>query len=168
MPAAASVEVAERADCSRVIDLWVDLATDQRAHGSHVRGEPSRSAIADEVSRRIAADAVLVAREESSIVGFAALDRERDGYERDVDRGRVTALYVRPTHRSSGLGSRLLDRAEAHLADVGIDVVTLEALADNDRARSFYRDLGYEPHRVSFERSIESDTHSSAGRESRR
>lgn len=158
------VETADADDVATITDYWIALADDQRAHGSHVLGDPSRETIAETVRRHIARDALLVARREDTLAGFVAMELEREGYERDCQRGRVTALYVRPDDRSRGIGRRLLDRAERDLAAAGAAVVALEALADNDRARSLYDECGYEPHRVTYEKPIESDTHSSPER----
>lgn len=161
----ALVEVASHEDVPVVADLWVALADDQRDHGSHVLGVESRETIVESVRRMVALDALLVARREDTAVGFAAMELERDGYDRDVTRGRVPAIYVRPRDRSAGIGTRLLDRAERELGAAGADVVTLEALAANDRARELYRERGFDSHRVVYEKSIENDTHSSPRRE---
>jgi len=156
------VEPADPDDASVVTDLWVALADDQRAHDSHVLGVESRETIVETVRRLIALDALVVARRADTVVGFVAMELERDGYDRDVTRGRIPAVYVRPADRSSGLGTLLLDRAERDLGAAGADVVTLEALAANDRARELYHDRGFESHRVVYEKPIENDTHSSA------
>ncbi|AWB27603.1 GNAT family N-acetyltransferase [Halococcoides cellulosivorans] len=155
------VESADGDDVSAVTDLWVALADDQRAHDSHVLGVESRETIVETVRRMIALDALAVARRADTVVGFVAMELERDGYDRDVTRGRVPAIYVRPDDRSSGIGTQLLDRAERELGAAGADVITLEALAANDRARELYHDRGFVSHRVVYEKPIENDTHSS-------
>jgi ribosomal protein S18 acetylase RimI-like enzyme len=100
-------------------------------------------------------------------VGFVMFDLETGTYAQDVSRGVVRNLYVRPPHRQAGVGAALLDAAEASLAEAGADVAALEAMADNDRARSFYADHGYTPHRVEVEKPLgatgKNDTHTREG-----
>lgn len=88
-------------------------------------------------------------------VGFVSFGLEVDGFERDVERGTVHNLYVRPEVRSRGVGRALLQGAEGELRAAGADCVTLEALAANEAAVSFYREAGYREHRVELEKSLE-------------
>jgi len=90
-----------------------------------------------------------------TFLGFVSFGLAVDGFERDVERGVVHNLYVRPGARSAGVGAALLAAAEDALAAAGADRVSLEALADNDRARSFYRAAGYREHRVELEKRLE-------------
>lgn len=141
-----------------ITDMWVDLAAEQREHGSHLLAEENRSAIRESVARHTVAGGLLVAREDDDVVGFVLFDQQVGDYEQDADRGLVRYIYVRPSHRGEGIGSALLERAETRLFEGGADTVALEVLATNDAARRFYRRHGYEPHRVELE--TESDTHS--------
>jgi len=152
------VTTATTADVDAVVDLWVDLAAGQQSHGSHLLAEANRSAIREAVVRRVVTDDVLLARADRDVVGFAMLTVETGRYEQDVTRGLVENIYVRPAYRGRGIGSSLLDAAEAALTEAGVDVVALDVLADNDEARQFYRANGYEPHRVELEKRTENDT----------
>lgn len=100
---------------------------------------------------------------DSDIIGFVMFDLEAGTYAQDVSRGIVRNLYVRPDYRDNSVGQVLLTTAEAALDDAGADVVTLEAMAANERARSFYHDHDYVPHRIEFEKPLDttdqSDTH---------
>lgn len=147
-------------DAERLADLWVDLAQDQRAHGSHLRPEPNREAVLNGLSRDIMTGDVLVARTaDRTLVGFVQFGPDGGSNEQGVERGVVENLYVQADHRGDGLGSELLARAEQALLDAGADRVGLEVLADNEAARRFYDRHGYEPHRVELEKSPESDNH---------
>jgi ribosomal protein S18 acetylase RimI-like enzyme len=101
--------------------------------------------------------------QDSDLLGFVMFDLEAGTYTQDVSRGIVRNLYVRPEYRGDGVGRVLLTTAEAALDDAGADVVTLEAMAANERARSFYHDQDYVPHRIEFEKPLnktdQSDTH---------
>ena len=54
----------------------------------------------------------------------------------------VEGLYTDPQHSTRGVGSALLQFAEAVLKDRGIEFMRLEA---SPNAESFYRKRGYEP-----------------------
>jgi ribosomal protein S18 acetylase RimI-like enzyme len=115
----------------------------------------NREAIAATVLTHIVADETLVARRDDVIAGFVTFEAATGRYEEAVDRGIVHNLYVRPADRNEGLGGRLLAAAEDRLAEQGIEVVSLEVLADNEAARRFYRRAGYQPHRLTVEKSLD-------------
>jgi ribosomal protein S18 acetylase RimI-like enzyme len=141
-----------------VADLWVQLAADQRAHGSHLEPAENREVIRETLARHAVTDGLRVARDdEDAIVGFVTFEISGGAYEQDVKRGVVRNLYVVPARRDEGIGSDLLAVAETALAERGADVVALEAMADNEAGRRFYRRHGYDSHRVEFEATT--DTH---------
>ncbi|RDZ52056.1 GNAT family N-acetyltransferase [Haloferax sp. Atlit-6N] len=179
------VSSAAFSDLDDLADLWVELAADQRSFGSHLRADANRAPIREALARHVAADGVLVAREEGTdgaekndgndgndaegpetgdIVGFVMFDIEAGAYEQDATRGMIRNLFVRPAYRDAGVGARLLAAAETALGDAGADTVALDVLADNDAARRFYRRHGYRPHRVELEKSMRNDTHSKEDR----
>ena len=54
-------------------------------------------------------------------------------------------LAVAPTHRSLGIGRKLLDAVEHKARERGCCAVTLEVLEKNDRARRLYAAAGFAP-----------------------
>ncbi len=58
-------------------------------------------------------------------------------------RGLVSHVAVAPTQRRRGVGRRLMEWAEDHLAAAGCRHVGLEVQAGNEPARRFYEALGY-------------------------
>lgn len=147
-------------DVDELAELWVALAREQRAHRTHILPEANRSRIAEALSRHAIVGEAFVARTDDEIAGFVTFERASEGFETDVDRGVVQNLFVRPTYRDAGLGTLLLDRAEAELADDGADAVSVDAMAGNEDARRFYRRQGYEPHRVTLEKRLRDENHS--------
>jgi ribosomal protein S18 acetylase RimI-like enzyme len=145
-------------DAPPIASCWVKLARGQRSHGSHVQAEPNREAILQAITRHIVADELRVATVEDEIVGFVMIGFETGEYELDCRRGTIQNLFVEPDHRNRGLGSGLLEAAEQMLAERGADVVSLEVLAPNERARRFYRRHGYDPHRIELTKQLENDT----------
>ncbi len=91
-------------------------------------------AIAREILRKDTE--VIVARLEGRIVGFAAM-RFLD------DDAHLLLLGVVPAHQRQGLGRRLLAWLEKCAGTAGILRIQLQVRADNERARAFYRALGY-------------------------
>ncbi len=166
------VRAATGEDVDAVADMWVALADEQRAHGSHLLAAENRAQARDLVAQYVHADGVVVATDGGLTVGFVMFHTETGFYDTDATRGVVDNLYVRPGQRGDGAGSALLDEAEAALREQGADVLAVEALAANEAARRLYESRGYEPHRVTYERpadsgtagtpgqSTESDTHS--------
>jgi ribosomal protein S18 acetylase RimI-like enzyme len=151
-----TVEPATPGDADAVADLWVELARDQRRHGTHLRADANRETVRQSLAEH-AADGGLVVARDDDIVGFVRFAVEHGPLVQDGIRGVVRDLYVRPPWRDEGVGTRLLDAAESTLADRGVDVVAIEALAHNDDAIRFYESRGYRPHRIEFEREVEND-----------
>lgn len=151
------VTAATADDIEVVTDLWVALARGQREHGSTLLAAANRDTVRESIARGVVTGELLVARDDGGIVGFVTFSLERGGYDRDHTRGTVDNLYVRPASRGEGTGSALLEAAENALREAGADVVALEAMAANERARAFYRDHGYEPNRVELEKPLRGD-----------
>ncbi|MFW6385174.1 MAG: GNAT family N-acetyltransferase [Halodesulfurarchaeum sp.] len=157
------IEVAKTDQLEQIVLCWLDLIADQREFGTHMIVGENRSPGRDILGRYVARDNLLVARQTErdgdaglgdSIVGFVMFQIERGLFEQDVTRGFVENLYVVPSERNRGVGTALLERAEAHLKRNGAEVVALSAMAENEGAREFYRKRGYTPHRITYEREV--------------
>jgi len=74
----------------------------------------------------------LVAEVDGEAVGF--VDWEGDF---------VNALHVRSSHARTGVGGRLMDRAEAAIAEAGSAAARLETDTFNRRSQAFYAARGY-------------------------
>jgi ribosomal protein S18 acetylase RimI-like enzyme len=155
----ARISTAQSDESEALASLWVRLAEDQQAYGSHLLPGENRQHIRETVVRHIVSNTLLVARDEG-IVGFVMFTMETAGYRQDTVRGIIENIYVEPEYRNGGLGERLVGAAEDALVQRGAEAITLEVMADNEDARRFYRRQGYEPHRVEVEKSVQSDTHS--------
>lgn len=82
---------------------------------------------------------------------FVLLNSENDPQTADGrQRAFIHSFRVRPEHRNRGLGSRLLQYAEADLRERGFAWVALNVAEDNPAALRLYQRHGYsELHRVS-------------------
>jgi ribosomal protein S18 acetylase RimI-like enzyme len=152
------IATASMDDVDTIVDLWVRLAESQRAHGSHLFGDRNRTAVRETVVQRIVAENVRIARIDQHIIGFVMMTLDSGRYEQDETRGIIENIFVEPVHRNQGIGSELLDTAEELLRQAGADILALEAMADNESARQFYRAHGYAPHRIELEKPTENDT----------
>lgn len=164
------IEPATNADVETLADDWIELAREQLTYGSHVLPDANRETILDVLSAYHFSDGLLVARADGDIVGFTTFSLERGSFALDTTRGLLSNLFVKPSVRNRGIGTALLEAAEDALTEKGATVVMLEAMADNEAARRFYRRHGYETYRVGMERTLErrgrdeNDTHSKEDR----
>ena len=84
----------------------------------------------------------LVGAEGGKILGFIVADRFRPRRaSRSV--GKIITIDVAPEAQHSGLGSLLMNAAEAELKETGCDYVSLEVAVDNETALKFYKKHGY-------------------------
>lgn len=146
------IEPASIDDVDRLVEAWAALAADQRQYGSHILPGENRARIQRLFASHAVDGTALVALEDDDVVGFVTFEVERNGFERSVRRGVVQNVFVEEAARDAGVGSALIEAAEAALAERGAEVVVLEVMADNDAARRLYRRLGYRPHRIEYEK----------------
>ena len=98
---------------------------------------------------------VLVAVEEDRIIGFCSYGANRDELGDGV--GEIYTLYVDPDYWTRGVGTLLLQTAEAGLIEAVYERAILWTLAPNDPTRRFYehRDWRFdetkEAHRLGVE-----------------
>ncbi|UWG51450.1 Acetyltransferase (GNAT) family [Halalkaliarchaeum sp. AArc-CO] len=158
------VQPATLSEVDLLADWWVELAAEQRAYDSHLFSEANRDLIREAIGRGVVSGTILVARpgadatpaeDHEEPLGFVMFSMETGRYRQDVTRGIVDNLYVRPEARNQGVGSRLLEAAERTLREAGAEAVSLDAMAENEGARRFYRRHGYSPHRIEFEKRFE-------------
>jgi ribosomal protein S18 acetylase RimI-like enzyme len=156
-PADVTVEPADAADADALADLWIELAADQRRHGSHLLAADNGPRILETMRHHIATGTAIVARRDGDPVGFVTFEVETGRYRQDAVRGMIHNIYVREPDRGEGIGSGLLDAAENALLEAGADTVALQVMADNDAARAFYDRHGYAAHRIELEKPINDD-----------
>ena len=93
--------------------------------------------------------AVVAEDDDGAVVGFALARR----LGRRL--GLITDLYVVPSARGHGLATLLVRRVVARLRELGLDMVRLEVLATNDRARSIYAQWGFDEEGLALVVSLE-------------
>lgn len=92
-----------------------------------------------------ARNTVLVAVVDGRVVGFVGVCPTRDEDLDPYTTGEVAAIYLLRPWWDRGIGAQLITAAEEALVGHGFTDATLWALADNDRARTFYERRGWVP-----------------------
>lgn len=122
------IRVFRESDEQAVIDLWRAVSLSSAPHND--------PAMALRKKLAVDRDLLFVAEIDGSLVGTVM-----GGY--DGHRGWVYAVAVHTDHRRRGVGSALMRRVEAALADRGCLKVNLQVMASNPGAVAFYEKLGY-------------------------
>lgn len=118
------------ADESMVVALWVEAGL------TRPWNDPAKDI---QRKSRVQPNLFLVAEEDSIIVGTIMA-----GY--DGHRGWINYLAVTSHSRGSGVGRKLVERAELGLAELGCPKVQLQIRPENADVAGFYQHLGYEPY----------------------
>jgi GNAT superfamily N-acetyltransferase len=90
--------------------------------------------------------ALFVAEYNGRLVGYVCLFgrvKPEDPDEIDRPHSYLADLYVRPDLRRSGVGARLLEKAEEFARELGVGRIDLQVVAANREAHRFYRRHGY-------------------------
>lgn len=124
----AEIRAYRRSDKDGVIALWTLVFP----------GEAPWNTPADVIGRKLSVQPELfsVATQQDQIVGTIIA-----GY--DGVRGWIHRLAVHPDCRRNGLASRLMQRAESGLKDLGCAKLNLQVRASNREVLEFYAALGY-------------------------
>jgi ribosomal protein S18 acetylase RimI-like enzyme len=119
---------ATSADAAAVVALWREAAA-----------EPSRTDDVESVRRLIARDpaALILVEVDDKLVGSVIAGW--DGW-----RGSIHRLVVVPSRRRRGLGRRLVQQAEARLAEAGAVRSQAIVVETDQRAVDFWRSSGWE------------------------
>jgi ribosomal protein S18 acetylase RimI-like enzyme len=118
----------EDTDEPGVVSLWREALPDAAPHND--------PATAIRKKLEVGRDLFFVAEIGSSVIGTVI-----GGY--DGHRGSVYSVAVSAAHRRRGVGSALVRRLEAELAERGCLKVNLQVRASNPGVVAFYQDLGY-------------------------
>jgi ribosomal protein S18 acetylase RimI-like enzyme len=111
-----------------VIDLWNEVLPDDAPHN-----DPATT-----IRKKLAVERELFF---VALSGGAVIGTVMGGY--DGHRGWVYAVAVRPSFQRRGIGTALLRRLEAALAERGCLKVNLQVRASNAAVVAFYERLGY-------------------------
>ena len=130
-----NVRAATGDDLASIQDLWKEFAA-EAPPPPHVEIDYEREL--REIEEIVRDELAFVATgEDGETVGFALARRESAG------RGILSDLYVRPDARRAGAARSLVREVAASFAEQGIELVSLEVGAENERARAVYSRWGF-------------------------
>lgn len=133
-------------DYHRDIDPYYARSEDALDH----IGKRFREKIAERDSQ------VLVAVEGGAVIGYSLFWIADDSpFVREKKHGFICDLAVTSTHRSKGVGEKLLERTLAWFRAKGIRRIAIYTLTGNPRAAAFWRRHGFEPTMRCMERLLD-------------
>ena len=150
---------ADEDDLDALVERWYELATAMESYSAlNEITYGDAAAVPDDGFRAhlddpATTDYLVVVDGET--VGFVTLET---GERPSRERGRyldVVNLDIDPEHRNEGYGTAVLDRVETMAREADRDYLTVSCEWNNDGARRFYRDAGFEPKQVTYARSLE-------------
>jgi ribosomal protein S18 acetylase RimI-like enzyme len=150
---------ADEEDLDALVERWYDLATAMEPYSAlneivysdatEVPDDGFRAHLDDDATT----DYLVVADDET--VGFVTVET---GERPSRERGRyldLVNLEIDPEHRNEGYGTAVVDRVTEMAREADRDYLTVSCEWDNDGARRFYRDAGFEPKQVTYARSLD-------------
>ena len=144
-------------DIAALRDLWLELlhhhANVAPQAGEFTDDESSWAVRSDSYREWLAEPGsfLLLARDGEDLVGYAMVrvfapgPDQRDSWMVPDRVAELETLLVTERARGSGLGSRLLDEADAELARLGITEVMVGLMPGNDGAQRLYERRGFKP-----------------------
>lgn len=129
-----TVREAEADDAARLAAVYRSAYAENRRLGFPAR---AGSATGTTVREWIREHRVYVAESDGTVVGGVRLERADDA-------AKLSRLGVAPDRQGEGVGSRLLERAEAAAREWGCAVVRLTTPPEHPTLPAFYRTRGYE------------------------
>ena len=142
-----TIRPGRREDAAEAASLWMQSA---REHTSHDRVYTT-TAGAERMMRRFLADLagsshafLFIAEHEGRVVGFVSGElRESSPTFRSKMWASVDDVFVEPDYRNLGVGRALVEGVKSWARERDADGISLQVAAANERARKFYRDLGF-------------------------
>lgn len=142
-----TIRPGRRDDAAEAARLWMKSAGEHASYDEVYATAPG----AERMMRRFLADLasgshtfLFVAISGGEIIGFISGElREGSPAFRSKAWASVEDIFVSSEYRSHGAGRALIDRARAWAQDKGADGLSLQVAAANERARKFYRELGF-------------------------
>ncbi|MGH3087688.1 MAG: GNAT family N-acetyltransferase [Rubrobacteraceae bacterium] len=96
----------------------------------------------------------LLAESEEDVIGYLAGRMKPGDSLRPVRLAVLESMYVREDHRSLGVGAKLADEFFRWAESKGAERASVTTYAENERAIRFYGNFGFQPRRVSLEKSL--------------
>ena len=132
-------------DLGRLISIHGEVYAQEDGYGLPFEAYVART-VAEYMLENQNRGQVWQAEHEGQLVGCIAIAH------RSNNRAQLRWLVVRPEHRGTGLGRRLVDAAMTYCRDEGFEAVFLETTDGLDASMRIYEKLGFEVVRRTIER----------------
>jgi GNAT superfamily N-acetyltransferase len=147
-------------DADGLVELWLQLSAAGHAADQRYAIRPDAATTARQFIPDVWLSApdhrVVVAVDGSQLVGFMAVRLAPPHHVLEVPpTAVVTDAYVDVAYRRAGVGRRLFKDVHAWASAHGVRVLEVGTLAQDHRAVSFWRSLGFDDWRVALARSIQ-------------
>lgn len=142
-----TIRPAERADVAAIVTLLADDVLGAARETVSDPPDPAYLAAFDAVATN-PNDVLLVAVEDARIVACGQLTVLHGLSRRGTRRGLIESVRVASSHRSGGLGERLIRSLIEVARERGCGMVQLTSDASRTRAHAFYARLGFEASHV--------------------
>ncbi|WP_267639792.1 GNAT family N-acetyltransferase [Haloarchaeobius amylolyticus] len=146
-------------DLDTLVECWYTLASgmEQYSAFNELSYDDPDEVPADGFRRHLESDDVteFLVEDGGELVGWVTT-REGEHPSREYTRfTKIVNLLVREPYRNQGYGAEVVSRVEAIARENGCDHLKVACEWENDGARRFYRDTGFEPKQVTFVQDLE-------------
>lgn len=86
--------------------------------------------------------------------GYMSLEIEKKESRIQNKRANIKDLFVKDEMRNKGIGTALTDKAFKKSLQENVNYITVSAEWENDRARSFYEDQGFDKKQIEYYKEI--------------
>jgi len=141
-----TIRDAHHRDYGFIFKLSPDLAkvADLTWHNDSVVAKMQDDYIAQMLNQTSVAHITLIAENSSQSLGFIYVCEHKDSISNEIC-GTVPLLAVTKQAQGMGVGKLLMKGAENWSKQQGYRLLHLEVFANNEKAKGFYNNLGFEP-----------------------
>lgn len=146
MTAEITIRDAQHRDYGFIFKLSPDLAkvADLTWHSDDTVSKMQDDYIAQMLNQTSVPHITLIAEKSSKSLGFIYVCEHKDSISNETC-GTVPLLAVTKQAQGMGVGKLLMKAAENWSKHQGYRLLHLEVFANNDKAKGFYKNLGFEP-----------------------
>jgi len=154
------IREAQKSDHSFIFELSPYLAEVAQLewHTEDVIQKMQDDYIAEMLAETSQPNATFIAESNNVPLGFIRVRTHKDSISGETC-GTIPLLAVSPKSQGLGIGKLLIEYAEKWAKNLGCRLLHLEVFANNNKADSFYKNIGFKPETVRMVRALVWDTH---------
>ncbi|WP_248907720.1 GNAT family N-acetyltransferase [Halocatena marina] len=146
-------------DLDALVDRWYTLARSMEAYDELNElvyadvDEVPDDGFRDHLDDENVTDYLIV--NESEPIGFVTLRKGHHASRQYSQYLRIVNLAIDEGYQSRGHGTEVVERVKAMAREQGCDHLTVSCEWENESARRFYRETGFQPKQVDYAQSLE-------------